>query len=94
MKVVMKDVADFCCVSTATVSKVLNGKDSNINEETRQRILDAVKEMEYVQNTVAKGLRTQRSNMIGFILPDIRNPFFPKLLVALKATLLSIILAF
>lgn len=79
MKVVMKDVADFCGVSTATVSKVLNGKDANINEETRRRILKAVKQMGYVQNTVAKGLRTQRSNMIGFILPDIRNPFFSEI---------------
>lgn len=79
MKVVMKDVADFCGVSTATVSKVLNGKDANINEETRRRILEAVKRMGYVQNTVAKGLRTQRSSMLGFILPDIRNPFFAEI---------------
>lgn len=79
MRVVMKDVADYCGVSTATVSKVLNGKDANINEETRRRILDAVKRMGYVQNTVAKGLRTQRSNMIGFILPDISNPFFAEI---------------
>ena len=78
-KVVMKDVAEFCDVSIATVSKVLNGKDANINEETRRKIFDAVKQLGYVQNTVAKGLRTQRTNMLGFILPDISNPFFAEI---------------
>lgn len=79
MKVVMKDVAESCGVSIATVSKVLNGKDKNINEETRRKILNAVKRMGYVQNSVAKGLRTQRTNMLGFILPDISNPFFSEI---------------
>ena len=79
MKVVMKDVAESCGVSIATVSKVLNGKDQNINEETRRKILNAVKRMGYVQNSVAKGLRTQRTNMLGFILPDISNPFFSEI---------------
>lgn len=79
MKVVMKDVAESCGVSIATVSKVLNGKDRSINEETRRKILDAVERMGYVQNSVAKGLRTQRTNMIGFILPDISNPFFSEI---------------
>lgn len=79
MKIVMKDVADSCGVSVATVSKVINGKDANISEDTRKNVLDAIKRMGYVQNAVAKGLRTQRTNMLGFILPEISNPFFSEI---------------
>lgn len=75
----MKDVANACGISVATVSKILNGKDGNISEDTRQLVLNTIKEMGYVQNAVAKGLRTQRTNTLGFILPDIRNPFFAEI---------------
>lgn len=79
MKVVMKDVAESCGVSIATISKVINGKDANISEDTRRKVLDTINRMGYMQNAIAKGLRTQRTNMLGFILPDISNPFFSEI---------------
>ncbi|NLL91878.1 MAG: LacI family transcriptional regulator [Ruminococcaceae bacterium] len=79
MNVTMKDIAVASGVSTTTVSKVLNGRDNNISAVTRNRILENVKKYGYVPNAVAKGLRTQRTNTLGFILPDICNPFFPEI---------------
>lgn len=79
MKVVMKDVAESCGVSVATISKVINGKDANISEDTRKKVLDTIERMGYMQNAIAKGLRTQRMKMLGFILPDISNPFFAEI---------------
>ena len=74
----MKDIADAAGVSVATVSKVLNGLDQHISGETRQRVLKAVDSSGYVPNAVARGLKMNRSRMLGFILPDITNPFFPQ----------------
>lgn len=77
MKVTIKDIAEQANVSTATVSKVLNKNDLSISKATRERVLKVVKRNNYIPNAMAKGLKSCRSNMIGFILPDITNPFFP-----------------
>ena len=79
MKVTIKDIAEQANVSTATVSKVLNKNDLSISKATRERVLKVVKRNNYIPNAMAKGLKSRRSNMIGFILPDITNPFFPEL---------------
>ena len=64
----MKDVAQLAGVSRTTVSFVLNGKPhSNIPEATQIRIKDAVKQLGYRPNTLARGLRADRTNTIGFI---------------------------
>lgn len=75
----IKDVARCAGVSTATVSKVVNGCDQHIGDTTRRKVNQAVKECGYVSNMLAKGLRTRRTNNIGVILPDIRNPFYAEL---------------
>lgn len=79
MKVTIKDIAKYAGVSTATVSKVLNGKDHNITKETREKVLNVVKEHNYVPNTIARSMVTKKTKTIGLIIPDIVNPFFPEL---------------
>ena len=73
----MKEIAAAASVSTATVSKILNARDEHISEATRARVLEIVEKTGYMPNAIAKGLKQNRSKMIGFILPDISNPFFP-----------------
>lgn len=82
----MKDVAAAAGVSVATVSKILNARDEHISDATRARVLDIVKKTGYVPNAVAKGLKQNRSRMIGFILPDISNPFFPSVAKGMEET--------
>lgn len=73
----MKEIAAAAGVSAATVSKILNGRDEHISEATRNRVLQIVDKTGYMPNAIAKSLKQNRSKMIGFILPDISNPFFP-----------------
>lgn len=71
------DVAALSGVSQATVSYVINDSDIAIPEATRQRILKAMIELDYVPNRSARSLRTSKSYTIATIIPDINNPFYP-----------------
>ncbi len=71
------DVARLANVSQTAVSKILNGNDEGIPEETRQRILGAMNQLGYVPNRFAQSLRTQKTYTIASIIPDITNPFYP-----------------
>ena len=77
--ITMKVIAQECGISSATVSKIINGNDEHISEATRALVLQTIKKYNYVPNAVAKGLKVKRTNTIGFILPDISNPFFPEI---------------
>lgn len=63
-------------VSITTVSKVINGKDSDISEATIQRVMEVIEEYNYRPNALARGLVTRQTKTIGLIIPDISNPFF------------------
>lgn len=76
MKVTIKDVATRAGVSKATVSRVIN-KNQNVNEKIRQDVLQAIEELGYYPNAFAKNLAKNTSNVLGLILPDITNPYFP-----------------
>lgn len=72
------DVARRANVSQAMVSYILNGNSAvSVPPETRQRILEAVKELGYVPNVTARSLRTSKTYTIASIIPDITNPFYP-----------------
>lgn len=75
----MKEIAALAGVSTATVSKIINQRDEHISAETRTRVLDIIEANDYKPNAIAKGLKVKKTNTIGFILPDITNPFFPEI---------------
>lgn len=76
--VTLKSIADHLNVSVTTVSRVLNGKSITyrISKETERKILNAASELNYTPNQLARGLRLQKSHTIGYIIPDISNPFF------------------
>lgn len=75
----IKRIAELANVSTATVSKVLSGKDQYISEPTRQRILKIVDEEGFIPNGVAKSLKMKKTKTIGIIMPDVMNLFFSEL---------------
>lgn len=79
----MAEVARHASVSTATVSRVLNG-DPRVGEEYRQRVLDAVAELDYRPNGLARNLRKQRSATIGVVVADIENPHFSEAIRAVE----------
>ncbi len=72
------DVARAAGVSTTTVSHVLNGT-RHVSEETQQRVLEAVKELRFRPNSLARSLVRQETRTIALIVPDNVNPFFAEL---------------
>ncbi|RJS55791.1 LacI family transcriptional regulator [Bacillus subtilis] len=74
----IKDVAGAAGVSVATVSRVLND-NGYVHEETRTRVIAAMEKLNYYPNEVARSLYKRESRLIGLLLPDITNPFFPQL---------------
>lgn len=69
------DIAKEANVSPTTVSRVLTGNPL-VKETTRKRVLEIMEELEFTPNEAARSLTKKQTNMIGFILPDITNPFF------------------
>lgn len=76
------DVARYAGVSSAVVSYVLNDGPKPVAPATRQRVLDAVALLEYRPNATARALSRGKVDMIGMIVPDIRNPYFSELVYA------------
>ena len=74
-RVTILDVAHQAGVSATTVSHVLSGKRL-VAAATRERVEQAVRELGYRPNHVARNLRTRRSHMIAVVVPDITNPFY------------------
>lgn len=77
-------VAKRANVSTATVSRVLNGFPG-VRERTVERVRRAIKEMNYVPNPNARSLRVGRTRLFGLIISDVNNPFFPELIDAFES---------
>jgi DNA-binding LacI/PurR family transcriptional regulator len=71
----MKDVAQRAGVSIATVSNVITGKRT-VSPEVQKAVLQAIEDLDYHVNMVARGLKTQRTNTIGVVLPDVTKLFF------------------
>ncbi|GHI00452.1 LacI family DNA-binding transcriptional regulator [Neobacillus kokaensis] len=81
----IKDVASQAGVSVATVSRVLNSK-GYVSEDTRKKVEQAIAELNYKPNEVARSLFKKQSKTIGLIVPDITNPYFPELARAVEDT--------
>jgi DNA-binding LacI/PurR family transcriptional regulator len=79
----IKDVALRAGVSPATVSRVLNGF-STVSEANRQLVLDAVRELGYRPNGLARNLRRRQLGMIGVLVSDIENPHFSAMVRAVE----------
>ena len=80
----MRDVARLAGVSVGTVSAVLN-KKSTVAAETMRRIEETISRLDYRPDTLARGLKTGRSHVVGFVVPDVTNPFFTEAMGGLEA---------
>jgi LacI family transcriptional regulator len=80
----IKDVAREAGVSTATVSHVIN-KTKYVTDATRYKVLRAIEKCNYYPNVHARTLASGRSNIIGLLVSDIANPFFPELIKSVEA---------
>ncbi len=83
MTATIGDVARLAGVSTATVSRVLAGL-GGAGPETRERVLDAARELGYRPSGVARSLKRRTTQTLGLIITDIENPFFPQLVRAVE----------
>src|ERR1039457_303229 len=86
MAVRMKDIARDLGVSVVTVSKVLRNHE-DISEQTRQRVLKRMKELDYEPNLAARALVTGRTLTIGLVVPDLVHPFFSEVAKGLSSVL-------
>lgn len=82
--ITLKELARMCNVSVSTISNVLNGKPK-VSEETRQRVLDAVKETGYQVNYFAQVMRKQKTRIIGIIVEDLTLFSVPPIVEAIMA---------
>lgn len=80
----IKDVARKAGVSIASVSRVMNEHD-NVRQETRERVLAAVRSLRYVPHNGARSLITHRTNAIGVLLPDLYGEFFSEIIRGIDA---------
>jgi LacI family transcriptional regulator len=80
----IKDVAREAGVSTATVSHVINNTRF-VSDEVRARVERAIEECRYYPNAHARSLASGRSRIIGLVISDIANPFFPELVKSIEA---------
>ena len=87
-RVNIKHIAKKAGVSIKTVSRVLNN-DIYVKKETKEKIINIINELNYIPNRIAKSLSSGVSNNIGFIIPDITNPFFPEVVKGASDILLS-----
>ncbi len=77
----LRNVADRAGVSVSTVSRVIRG-ERYISDATRKRVLDTIAELGYQPDLDARRLKSGRTFVIGFVVPDISNPFFSHLVKA------------
>ena len=80
----IRDVAERAGVSVTTVSRVLNNR-GYISEATRRKVYQAMEELDYQPNEVARSLFRKRSNIIGLIVPTVAHPFFAELTAYVEA---------
>lgn len=84
----MSDVARLAGVNSSTVSRALNDRTAAmLRPETVAKVRAASAQLGYRPNMLARGLRTQRTDIIGLILPDVTNPFFPPIVRGIEDVL-------
>lgn len=75
----IRDVAAAAGVSAATVSRVLNPAADPVRPETRQKVIETIERLGYRPNDLARALLHRRTNVVGLVVPDITNPYYPNL---------------
>ncbi|WP_258104304.1 LacI family DNA-binding transcriptional regulator [Marinoscillum sp. MHG1-6] len=85
MPVTIKDIARELGISASTVSRVLNGISTQ-NKELIRKVKEKAVEMNYQVNTAAVGLRTNKTKLIGIVIPEINDDFFSEILSGVEET--------
>jgi len=80
------DVAKRAGVSTYTVSSVIN-RTAYVSPELTERVQEAVRALNYTVNEVARSLQMRRTNTVGMLIPDLRNPFFAQVVDTVEEAL-------
>jgi len=88
MPATLKDLAKYLNLSPATVSRALNNK-GRMSKETRKRVNQAAKKLNYRPNDNARALKTKKSSTIGVIIPDVTNIFYSIMLKSIDLLLLE-----
>lgn len=83
----MKDVAEYAGLSTATVSKYING--INIKEENKKRIDEAIQALDFRVNEIARGLKTNKTATVGILIPSLENIFSTSIVSKVESILLQ-----
>lgn len=81
--ITIKDIARMCGVGVSTVSRAMNNHP-DINEETKQKVMDIIKEYNYIPNNSARNLKLSESNAIAILVKGISNPFFTKMIKVME----------
>ena len=84
----LKDIAERFNVSVSTVSKAIAGY-SDIRNETKKKILEYVKKVNFRPNSIASSLKTKKTKTIGIVIPDMQNLFFTKILQSIVNSAIS-----
>lgn len=85
-KATLSDIAATTGVTPMTVSRVVNGT-GYVSDETREKVMTAVREMSYRPNGLARNLKRQRTDTVGLVLGDISNPYSTELANAVREVL-------
>jgi DNA-binding LacI/PurR family transcriptional regulator len=88
MKPTIRDVAKKANVSVATVSRVINNK-GYVYEETKKTVLDAIEELGFEPNQLARSLTSHRSKMLGVIVPHVGTTFYGQLIEGIEHAALT-----
>ena len=85
----INDIAKYAGVSNRTISAVLNNRNGTVrvSQTTKERVLEAAKKLNYTPNTLAQGLRTGQSFLVGVIIAQITNSFIPEVLQGIENVL-------
>ena len=79
------DVARQAGVSPSTVSYVINNGPRSVSEATKEKVFQAIQDLGYRPNAVARNLRRQKTSTLGLIIPDIINPYFAQVAQGIEA---------
>lgn len=80
MPVTLKDIAKYTGLSVSSVSNILSGNDPRYNEETRKRVLEAARELDYHPHRAARIMQGRGSGVFGVLVPDLSFSYFPEII--------------
>ena len=83
-KISIIEVARLAGVSKSTVSRVVSDRGGSVSPKALDAVNEAIRELGYTRNTIAAGLRTQRTHSVLVMVPDIANPFWSEIARAIQ----------